>query len=43
MDIENILTMTRLPYQWTFMVYGLVMLGSALLDLFIEKQKIRYV
>ena len=37
--IENALTIARLPYEWTFMVYGLVVLVSALLDLFIEKQK----
>ncbi|MFP4563237.1 MAG: ABC transporter permease [Spirochaetia bacterium] len=42
MVIENALTVTRLPYEWTFMVYGLVILGSSLLDLYIEKQKLRY-
>lgn len=37
--IENALTIMRLAYEWTFMVYGLVIMSAALLDLFIEKRK----
>ncbi len=40
--IENALTIMRLPYEWTFSVYGAVILLSALLDLFIEKKKLKY-
>ena len=41
--IENALTIMRLPYEWTFSVYGAVILLAALLDLFIEKKKLKYV
>jgi len=36
--IENALVLARLPYEWTFMVFGMVILFSVLLDLFIEKR-----
>lgn len=38
MVIENMVVLARLAYEWTFMVLGLVTLGSVLLDLYIEKQ-----
>ena len=37
--IENALVIMRLAYEWTFMVYGLVIMFAALLDLFIESRK----
>ena len=40
--IRNSLTILRLPYEWTFMVYGAIVLLSALLDLFIEKKKMKH-
>ncbi len=36
--IENALVLARLPYEWTYMVFGLVILFSVLLDLLIEKR-----
>ncbi|TFG63266.1 MAG: ABC transporter permease [Spirochaetales bacterium] len=39
--IENALTIARLPYEWTYMVYGLVLMFAALLDLFIETRKLK--
>jgi simple sugar transport system permease protein len=36
--IENALVLARLPYEWTYMAFGLVILFSVLLDLFIEKR-----
>ena len=36
--IENMVGLARLPYEWTFMVLGLVTLGAVLLDVYIEKQ-----
>jgi len=36
--IENAITFARLPYTWTFMAFGLIILFSVLLDLFIEKR-----
>lgn len=36
--IENALVLARLPYEWTFTVFGLVILFSVLLDLFIERR-----
>ncbi|TVR66426.1 MAG: ABC transporter permease [Spirochaetaceae bacterium] len=39
--IENALTVARLPYEWTFMVYGIVIMFSALLDLFIESRRLK--
>ncbi|GAB4545889.1 MAG: ABC transporter permease [Anaerolineae bacterium] len=38
MVIENMVGLARLPYEWTFMVLGLVTLGAVLLDLYIERQ-----
>jgi ribose/xylose/arabinose/galactoside ABC-type transport system permease subunit len=38
MIIENMVGLGRLAYEWTFMVLGLVTLGSVLLDLVIERQ-----
>jgi simple sugar transport system permease protein len=39
--IENALTVGRLPYEWTYMIYGLVIMFASLLDLYIEKQKLK--
>lgn len=39
--IENALTVGRLPYEWTYMIYGLVIMLASLLDLYIEKQKLK--
>ncbi len=39
--IENALTVGRLPYEWTYMVYGLVIMFAALLDLYIESRKLK--
>jgi len=36
--IENALVLARLPYEWTYMAFGLVILFSVLLDLLIEKR-----
>jgi simple sugar transport system permease protein len=36
--IENALVLARLPYEWTFMVFGIVILFSVLLDLLIERR-----
>ncbi len=36
--VDNMISQLRLAYEWTYIVFGLVILGSALLDLFIEKQ-----
>jgi len=36
--IENALVLARLPYEWTYMAFGLVILFSVLLDLFLEKR-----
>jgi ribose/xylose/arabinose/galactoside ABC-type transport system permease subunit len=38
MIIENALVIARLPYEWTYMAFGLVIMFSVLLDLVIEKQ-----
>lgn len=38
MIIENALVIARLPYEWTYMVFGFVIMFSVLLDLLIEKQ-----
>jgi len=38
MIIENMVVLARLPYEWTYTVFGLVIMFSVLLDLFIEKQ-----
>ncbi len=39
--IENALTVARLPYEWTYMVYGLVIMFAALLDLYIEGRRLK--
>ena len=36
--IENMVGLARLPYEWTFMVLGLVTLAAVLLDLIIDRQ-----
>jgi simple sugar transport system permease protein len=36
--VENMVGQARLAYEWTYMVFGLVILGSVLLDLMVEKQ-----
>lgn len=36
--IENALVLARLPYEWTYMAFGLVILFSVLLDLLIERR-----
>lgn len=36
--IENALVLVRLPYEWTYMVFGVVIVFSVLLDLFIERR-----
>ena len=38
MIIENALVIARLPYEWTYMAFGFVIMFSVLLDLVIEKQ-----
>jgi len=40
--IENALNVGRLPYEWTYTVYGLIIMLSALLDLYIEKRKLKF-
>ena len=37
MIIENAMVLARLPYEWTYMFFGLVIMFSMLLDLFIER------
>ena len=36
--VDNMISQLRLPYEYTYMVYGLVIILSVLLDLWIEKQ-----
>ena len=36
--IENALVLVRLPYEWTYMVFGLVIVFSVVLDLLIERR-----
>ena len=36
--VDNMLGQFRLPYEYTYMVFGLVTLGSVLLDLWIERR-----
>ena len=36
--LDNMVGQARLPYEWTYVAFGLVILGSVLLDLFIEKR-----
>ncbi len=37
--IENALVIARLPYEWTYVVFGFIILFSVILDLFIEKSR----
>jgi len=39
--LENALSLVRLPYEWTYVFFGLVILISVLLDLFITKVKVK--
>lgn len=41
--IENALVLLRLRYEWTYAVFGLVIVLSVLLDMFIERRRMRYV
>lgn len=41
--IENALALLRLPYEWTYAVFGLVIVLSVLLDMLIERRRMRYV
>lgn len=36
--IDNMIGQLRLAYEWTYMAFGIVILGAALLDLIIEKR-----
>jgi len=36
--VDNMISQLRLAYEWTYIVFGLVTLGSVLLDLWIERQ-----
>lgn len=36
--IDNMVTLARLAYEWTYMVFGIVTLGAVLMDLIIEKR-----
>jgi simple sugar transport system permease protein len=36
--IDNMVSLARLAYEWTYMAFGLVILGAVLLDLLIEKR-----
>jgi len=36
--IDNMVGLARLAYEWTYMAFGLVILGAVLLDLLIEKR-----
>ncbi len=38
MVIDNMIGQARLPYEWTYIAFGLVILGAVLLDLAVEKQ-----
>jgi len=37
--IENALVIARLPYEWTYMAFGIIILFSVLLDLLIERSR----
>lgn len=41
--IENALILLRLPYEWTYMVYGLLIIISVSIDTFIEKRRVGFV
>ena len=40
--IENALTMLRIPYSWTYVVFGLVIISSVLINLYMERRKLKY-
>jgi len=40
--IENALTSLRIPYSWTYVVFGLVILSSVLFDMYLERRRLRY-
>ena len=37
--IENGLLVMRIPYFWTYTVFGLVIVGSAILSTFLSRQR----
>ena len=39
--IENGLVVSRIPYFWTYIVFGLVIISSVLLSLYLERRKLR--
>ncbi|MBA7657982.1 Ribose import permease protein RbsC [subsurface metagenome] len=41
--IENALVIARLPYEWTYVVFGVIILFSVMLDLFIERSRKRVI
>jgi len=41
--IENALVIARLPYEWNYMAFGIIILFSILLDLFIERSRERVI
>jgi simple sugar transport system permease protein len=41
--IENALVIARLPYEWTYVVFGIIILFSVILDLFIERRRKRVI
>jgi simple sugar transport system permease protein len=40
--IENALTMLRIPYSWTYVVFGLVIIFSVLSNFYMERRRLRY-
>ncbi|MCP4165976.1 MAG: ABC transporter permease [Chloroflexi bacterium] len=36
--VDNMISQLRLPYEYTFIVFGVVIMGSALMDMWIERQ-----
>jgi len=40
--IENALTMLRISYSWTYVVFGLVIISSVLVNFYMEKRRLRY-
>jgi simple sugar transport system permease protein len=38
--IENGLVVLRLPYAWTFTIFGVVLVSSVLISLAIEKRRL---
>jgi len=37
--IENALVIARLPYEWTYVIFGIIVLFSVILDLLIERSR----